>query len=226
MTKRPRKRRPSPRGPTLVTPEGDPIALCTALYRHSRAGELSHTLAQAGDFEPADDEPSPEGLLSFAWYGPEPPSRPHPAPLGRSVLAVLTLGPEALQIQAMSERRLARCRRRIEGLAGDRLHLLRTEVESVEQAMARPPSGDEPEPVVLPPEELADLQEHMLREWIDAPIPALDGMTPRQAARTRAGRQRVRDLVAYIERQQAARPPRPGSFTPDYRQALAMLGID
>ena len=43
-------------------------------------------------------------------------------------------------------------------------------------------------------------------------------MTPRQAVQTADGRQRVLDLLDYIERRQASHPPPPGMFSPDYRK--------
>lgn len=55
-----------------------------------------------------------------------------------------------------------------------------------------------PEPVEMTPELTAGLQEMMDRhyiEWIDTPIPALSGKTPRKACRTEAGRQQVTMLI-------------------------------
>jgi len=56
----------------------------------------------------------------------------------------------------------------------------------------------EPEPADMPPEMIAHVQEMMdrhYREWIDTPVPALGGQTPRQACRTKAGRQQVTMLI-------------------------------
>ena len=96
----------------------------------------------------------------------------------------------------------------------------------MEQAIAQEPPADAPEPLILPPEAIADLEERMLRQWVDESIPALGGMTPRQAVRTPEGRQRVLDLLDYIERQQASHPPPPGMFSPDYRKVKKMLGLE
>ena len=83
----------------------------------------------------------------------------------------MTLTPETIEIETMSEERLAR-RRRMEHLLGDRLHLLHTEAKTMEQALAKGPPEDAPEPMILPPEAIADLEERMLRQWIDDSIPA------------------------------------------------------
>jgi hypothetical protein len=104
--------------------------------------------------------------------------------------------------------------------------LLHKETKSLEQALAEERPQDVPEPAILPPEAIADMQERMLRQWIDESIPALDGMTPREAVQTPEGRQMVLDLIDYIEGQQALYPPPPGMFTADYREALKLLGLE
>ena len=209
-----------------MTPEGDPLIFCRALYRHAGMDEVLHILAQADDFDLEDaPEPGPDGALQFGWYEVGPGKQPLPAPLGRRILATVTLAPETLEIETMSKGRLARCRRRMEQQLGDRLHLLHTEAKSMERALAEEPPEDAPEPVILPPEAIADLEERMLRQWIDESIPALGGMTPREAVRTPEGRQRVLDLLDYIERQQASHPPPPGMLSPDYRKVKKMLGL-
>jgi hypothetical protein len=188
--------------------------------------EAQQILAPADDFDLGDTpEPGPDGVLQFGWYEAGPGTRPPPAPLGRRVLATLTLTPDTIEIETMSAQRLVRCRRRLERLLGDRIHLLRTQARSVEQALAQEPPADAPEPLILPPEAIADLEERMLRRWVDESIPALGGTTPRQAVRTPEGRQRVLDLLDYIERQQASHPPPPGMFSPDYRKVKRMLGL-
>jgi len=73
----------------------------------------------------------------------------------------------------------------------------------------------EPEPVEMTPELIAHVQGLMdrhYREWIDTPVPALGGQTPRQACRTEAGRQQVTMLIRTmpdpIGDQAAIRAPR------------------
>jgi hypothetical protein len=233
MARKTRKRRSTPRrqnrrrlgGPSLVTPEGDPLVLSTAAYRHTGVDEVLQILTGATDLA-LSDEPEPGGAFHLTWYETGRGKQPLPAPMGRRILASLTLMPETLEIEAMSKQRLQRCRRRLERLLGERIYLLRTETKSMEQVLAERPPGKEREPVVLPPEAMADLEERMLRQWIDESIPALDGMTPREAVQTPEGRQKVLDLLAYIERQQSSRPLPPGMFTPDYNKVKAMLGLE
>jgi hypothetical protein len=42
-------------------------------------------------------------------------------------------------------------------------------------------TGSKPNPLILPPDTLAEMEEQMLRQWLDESIPALGGLTPREA---------------------------------------------
>jgi hypothetical protein len=239
---RPRKRRKrapsrerSPTGPTLVTPEGDPIVFVRARYRlRARPGderspmdEIAPLLDQANDFGAGDEFELESGrALQFPWYETDPGAKPPKDPLDRRVLAMVTLQAEELEVETMSHRRMARCRRRLEDLLHRRIHLVETTAKSAAQVLAEPPPEDVPEPVTVLPEAVAEIEERMLRQWLDESIPALDGMTPREAAQTPEGRQMLEDLFAYIERQQARVRRVPGMFSPDYRKAKKMLGLE
>jgi hypothetical protein len=240
---RPRKRRrraPSPRrlpsGPTLVTPEGDPLVFVRARYRlcdrpgdeRSPMDEIARLLDRAEDFgvgNEVDAEPDEE-TLQFPWYETAPGAKPPQDSMDRRVLAMVTLTPNELEIETMSQQRMARCRRRLEDLLGALIHHAETTTKTVAQVLAEPPPTDAPEPAVLPPEAIAEIEDRMLRQWLDESIPALDGRTPREAARTPEGRQMLEDLFEYIERQQARMRQAPGMFSPDYRKAKTMLGLE
>ena len=95
----------------------------------------------------------------------------------------------------------------------------------MQEAMRELPFGPATEPPELPPELIAELNEQMVRQWLDESIPALGGLTPREAAETPEGRRRLQALLDYIDRQQSGGMP-PGMFAPDYRQAKTMLGLE
>jgi hypothetical protein len=190
----------------LVTPEGDALVFVTARYGHADAAAIRQILSGAADFDLDDDlEPGPDGALQFGWYETSPGARPTRPPLGQRVLATLTLTPTTLEVETMSEERLENCAQRLAELLGDRIHLVQTQRKSVDQVLQEEPPASPPEPLILPPETLAEMEEQMLRQWIDESIPALDGLTPREAVKTPEGRQRVLDLLDYIERMQQAR---------------------
>jgi hypothetical protein len=213
--------------PHLVTPEGDALVFITAHYQHANMNAIRHILSQAADFGLDDDpESGADEALQVMWYETDPGARRPPPPLGRRVLATLTLTPMTLEVEAMSEERLENCQRRLEALVGDHIHLLQTHRKSVEQMLREKPPDSPPEPVILSPETRAEIEEQMLHEWLDASVPALDGLTPREAVKTPEGRQRVLELLDYIERMQRGRPKGPSILSPDYREAKKILGLE
>ena len=221
-----RPRRPKSR-PHLTTPEGDALVFLTAQYRHADVAAIRQILRQATDFGLDDDlEPGLDGALQAGWYETDPGARSMLPPVGRRVLAMLTLTPATLEVETMSEKRLENCHRRLVELVGDRIHLVDIRSKSVDQVLQEEPPADAPEPLVLPPEAIAEIEDQMLRQWIDDSIPALGGLTPREAVKTPEGRQRLLELFDYIERMQQGRPKAPGVFSPDYRKAQKMLGLE
>ena len=231
-TKRRKRSRPaSPRRPKsrphLTTPEGDALVFLTAQYQHADVAAIRQILRQATDFGLDDDlEPGPDSALQLGWYETGPGARPMLPPVGRRVLAMLTLTPATLEVETMSEKRLENCHRRLEELVGDRIHLVDIRSKSVDQVLQEEPPADAPEPLILPPEAIAEIEDQMLRQWIDDSIPALGGLTPREAVKTPEDRQRLLELFDYIERMQQGRPKAPGVFSPDYSKAKKMLGLE
>ncbi len=211
-------------GIRLVTPEGDPLLLASACYQHAELEEVRRLLEQAEDFNLDDDS---GGTLLFSWIETRPGQRSLPALIGHRVLAELTLTPAALEVEAMSQQRLGRCRHRLEELLGERIRLLETQTRSPGQAQ-RPRSQSRAgagEPIIPPPEVIAEIEEQMLNQWLNESIPALDGLTPREAVKTAKGRQQVLELLDYIEAMQKKTPKTPGMFSPDYSKIKKMLGL-
>ena len=211
-------------GPQIVTPEGDPLVEATEVYDHSAQDEIRQRLEAATDFaRDPQAEAGLHGALHLIWRDiTSGQSRP---PLGERILAMLILTPVTLEVTTLSRRRQAACRRRLTQLLGRRIHLLSSRVKSLEEMLSEPrPPVDLPAPVV-PPELVAQLEEQMLRSWLDESIPALGGLSPREAVKTAEGRQAVLDLIAYITRQQTQEHLPPSLMSPDYRKAKKLLGL-
>ena len=203
------------------------MVVANALYRHDALDEIRQRLREANDFEWDEDlEPDPEGAFQVAWLETGSRAEASPAGLGRRVLATLALTPTTLQVETVSQRRRRACRRRLERLLGDRIHLATLETKPMEEAVRELPSELEPEPMELPPELVAELEERMIRQWLDESIPALGGLTPREAAQTPKGRRQVLALIDHVTRTQEGMRQVPGIFSPDYRKAKKMLGLE
>ena len=195
--------------------------------RQAAMDEIAQILSQAGDFGEGDPVAPDSGeTLQFPWFETAPGAEPPAGPIQQRILAMVTLTAEGLEVETMSEQRMARCRRRLEDLLGAQIDLVETTTKSAAQALAESPPEDVPEPPALPPEVVAEMEEQMLRQWLDESIPALDGMTPREAARTPEGREMLEDLLAYIERRYPREKRAPGTMSPDYRKARKMLGLE
>jgi hypothetical protein len=210
----------------LVTSEGDALVFTSAHYQHTTPEEIREILKQVNDFD-TDDTLGLDRSLHFTWLETRSGVRSLFAPIGRRILANLTLTPTSLEVEAMSQQRLNDCCKRLEQLLGDRIRLVEKGTKSVRRALSEPKPRVEPkEPLIPPPEVLAEIEEKILRQWIDDSIPALGGLTPRQAVKTPEGRKRVLELIDEAERMQQMIKKTPGTFTPDYRKVKKMLGLE
>ena len=225
--KKPTYTRPPTRTPRLTTPEGDPLIFASCQYRHTSLEEIHRILKQTNDLGLDDDlKPAPDGSIQFPWLEMDPDAPPLPEPIERRVLAMLTLSPATLVVETISRQRLRACRRRLEQLLGDRIRHTGTRTRTPDQALREPAPPPEPEPLVLPPEAIAEIEERMIRQWLDESIPALGGLTPHEAAKTPKGRELLLDLFDYMARDQERRKMPPGMFSPDYDKAKKMLGME
>ncbi len=117
-----------------------------------------------------------------------------------TVLAHLTLGSDRLRLETNSVERADRLRARLEAGCGALLrHRMREHADPLSSAR----SGRESTPRPAPPPEalqaLGELKAQHYAAWVDAPLPALGGRTPRQAARTPRGREQVDVILRSME---------------------------
>jgi hypothetical protein len=178
-------------GPTLVNNDGDPILLTTDHFdvdADARA-EVARRLAALPRV--MGPEAEDDGGDSFVF-------------LGRSdvLLGEARLTGRRLELSTNSVERADRLRGRIErACKGLVRHRAREHVDP--RSTAAFPS-DDPDTAAAPddPEIRAlvrTVQQKHYAEWVDLPVPALGGETPRAAAATREGRARVEALLADFE---------------------------
>jgi len=217
----------------VTTPKGDELVVATVRYRHNVPREIHDILRETEDFEleagtekASQQETGSGESWDFGWLETERRAPNVPAPIGRRVLGSVTLTPTTLEAETMSERRLDRCHVRLEELLGARIQLLETRTKSVEMAISESAPAEHQEPIIPPPEFVAEMEERMLRQWIDEPIPALGGLTPREAVKTPEGREKVLELIEQSREMQRAASQVPGMFAPDYGKVKEMLDLD
>jgi hypothetical protein len=118
-----------------------------------------------------------------------------------TVLAHVVIEKGRLRLETNSVERGDRLRAQLEAACGGLLrHRGRAHADPLSTARPAPERGAPRPPV--PPEALEAVRELKVRHfaaWIDASIPALDDTTPRQAARTKRGRERVDVLLRTME---------------------------
>jgi hypothetical protein len=177
--------------PTLLTADGAPLTLSTLIFDVPKGGEALAALLMQPDFEPGEAD-------CATWI--------EDAADGRRILGDVRCDRGTLTLTTFSRERANRGRARLVELlgplairdeqhrdAGDLLHA--DHAQSAAADAAPIPLGDIPE--------LAAWQAQKDCEWLDLEIPALDGATPREAARDRRLRSRLRELLLDIENREA-----------------------
>lgn len=187
--------RPARQLPELANSDGDPLALCKVEYRLSDAQQFVSELRSHPELQQETDRQ--DEIQRFLWFRCQPDGDLH--------LGNVTVTGDELVFECNSRERLARG---IEILrACGELELVREDIKSGgeiwdhvrKQAESRDSAARDAE---APPEAQAFLREHLNRhyeKWVDESLPALGGQTPRQAAKTPAGRKKLTDLLRTME---------------------------
>lgn len=228
--------RVNPRIPHLQNTDGEALAFHTLSFRVPSAREAFDALRHLA-MDEAEDE-----LLSSAEYDERGDLRRVALPWRaagnavhetwqNTVLGHLEIDGERLVANVNSAERAERLKALVEAACPAARHTA-TEVETLQEALARREAEGEPEadpdPAEMPPEahELARtmMAEHYDR-WIHEGIPALGGRSPLEAVRERAGREKVEALVAQIARSGTRmHPPLDEAVIRTLRERLGLTG--
>jgi hypothetical protein len=202
--------------PRLSNTEGDPILLHTASFAVADPLETRQSLLRRDDIEYDEQEDE------FTWLQDTGEAAER---LGGSVtLGTIEFVGDELVLEVNSKRRFETARRWLTNLPGV---TFRNVVTRSLASLAENPPLDEriskPAPEITP-EMAAGLQELIDRQsmkWIDTPLPILGGKTPREACRTRTGRELVTTLIRTMPD-----PIGPAAVRVPRRAMLRELGID
>jgi hypothetical protein len=120
------------------------------------------------------------------------------------ILGSVQLKPGRLVMTAQGKERFAFGKQLIEKLLKNLIKHRIDSVQSLESMMeekskGKPKKSDEEIPEEIKQALIKDMYDNHYREWLDSPIPALDGKTPRKAIRSKEGRHRVEDLLRQLE---------------------------
>ncbi|MGH8702530.1 MAG: hypothetical protein ACREVR_15365, partial [Burkholderiales bacterium] len=117
--------------------------------------------------------------------------------------ANLTLTGKQLELSVNSRRRLENARALLETLLGGQIGEPEISIKSVEGAMAQRRDKLAPRRQTVPKRVEREITKRYLdsyyRKWLDEKIPALDGKSPREAARDFEGREQLVELLKELE---------------------------
>lgn len=163
------------RPPQLRTAEGDELVFARAVFDVRDRAALERALAGHPDLDQQDNG-------TYAWLEPQGCED------FRRGLGTFAVSEARVVFETTSRPRAERGRAFLEALAGDAVRYRATSFEGVEQAMKRRPAEPSRESDEIPPEVAAEIvgayYDKHYRAWVDEPLPALGGQTPREAARS------------------------------------------
>jgi hypothetical protein len=197
--------------------DGDPLLMIELEVEVSNGDELRRRLDSTPGVEPADPD-------SWTW-GEDRPGQP----LGRLSLASLRLEGDTLRVSVNSLQRESRVVELLRTHAGNCLGAVTRHESPVDLEAIR--AGGRPADVKREPPVPPEIQRQVIhqfleahyRSWPDIAVPALDGRTPREAARDRALRPRLISLLKEMELRQSRASEPTASF--DLAFLWAELGL-
>jgi hypothetical protein len=149
---------------------------------------------------------------------------------GYTVLGRIRINGTKLSVHVNSARRAKKIKDKIEKLLGTDVAYRTTVLESIEKHMECANEGSDSRdgeleaPVSLQVQErLKAVADAHWKRWMDEPIPALNGFTPREASKNKTGRDLLNSLLLYYEQQDRKSPH--NSFSPNLKALRDELGI-
>lgn len=197
--------------PALHNTDGDPLVETVDhfAYEVARESELLSALHRIPGAEaPREEEGATVVVVTRAGKrGSSMAGQP-------VIVGFLRLGGGRLRAETNSGKRAKAVRKGVEKVARNLLrHTLREESSSVQmmqEIAARAARGKAPAPRPPQPAEMLEIVREFKRQhyarWMDERIPALGGVTPRAAARSKTKREQLEHLLRDFERNEAGLP--------------------
>ncbi len=198
-----------PRLPTLTNTDGDLLALTTLHFElRCTPDEAFAALRPLDVVSPSEEDVLEEAerdasgrLTSFTLYWTKRGNKKLKS-WDNTQLGRIAVRGTVMTAEVNSNKRAARLKREVAKRLSDRAAYVRVVIESTEHMLEQASAGRGGPPPETDPalrEMEAALQEQHWAAWLDDSIPALGGKTPRQAARSRAGREMLNALLDEFE---------------------------
>lgn len=197
---------------TLQNTDGDLIAPQTDHFVLRAPREVVvRRLARIAGAQPPD---TVDGDVEIVIHRNHSPSDPMP---GGTVIGRILVSPFHLKVETNSVERAFHLRSQVEDACDDAVRFERRESESLEsmRSAMHAPAPDSSRSFVDPRAESSPEAQAVVREfyrqhtatWVDIELPALNGMTPRAAAKDKRMRPRLEILLKDIEQKESSSPP-------------------
>ncbi len=225
--------------PQFFNTDGEELAFCEVQFPISRKDteEIERYLGSVSAFSPADDDPP-----GWQWLADEGKSKttagtPEPGltfgtvdEQGRKILGSIEVRDRSLVLSTNSRERAERGERLLKTVLGDLVGSPLTSLQTIERLMQeeRPPAKHDPGAELPPDLEAQILAEHLDRHYrktLSDKIPALGDRTPRQAARSKAGRAQLVKWLKYMENAETRRAKLQEKTPYDFSWMWEELGI-
>lgn len=189
--------------PLLQNTDGDELVMTIDHFAFAPAvrGQIAAALAAMSDVEPPEDDGATYVFLKRG--------NPMHKSWENTVIGRAELAQAELRLSANSVRRADALRARVQTACSGLLrHRARTHSDPGAERGPRAHLKEERETAPSPQEAqlVQELKARHYAEWVDQPVPALGGQTPRQAMRTKRGREQVRILLKAIENHESRSP--------------------
>jgi hypothetical protein len=191
------------RPPELVNTEGQPLLLTVDHFRFARTdrAEIARRLAAAEGVQNPPDPGDPEPVFVFTR-----PGNPMHRAWENTIVGQARIAGTSLQLTSNSTARADALRALIENALGPLIHHRAREQADPRAAWKE---REAPPPALPSAEEnriILEMKARHYADWTDHPLPALHGLTPRAAVRTKAGRRRVALLLKEAENHESRLP--------------------
>jgi hypothetical protein len=200
--------------------DGDPILLTIDHFEivPGARPEVEARLSALDDVEPRGDGEDP---CVYAFIRPGDARDPDSE---TTLIGRVCISKKTLRLETNSRQRADALRKRVEAACGTKIrHRAREHTDPQSSRAPRPPGEQAPE---APPPELEkamrEYKERHYAEWLDHPLPALGGKTPREAVRTKSGRTAVDLLLKDMENHEQRLPAGPRYDFGKVRRALRL----
>ena len=168
-------------------------------------------------------------LLEFPWL--KKGNKQHKS-WNNTVMGHISIEKDKLVLETNSEKRTQKGKKLLTKYLGKSISFQLTLIESPKQKLqSSPPSSQNKQAESEQLMALPEIQEQLKamatvhwKNWFNEPIPALDHQTPRQAAKTEKGRERLEALLLQYERHDAERGEHP--FKADVAYLKSVLELD